>query len=61
MQTHNLTAEISALEDQLNHYQSLLDKAFSDNAQFSETKIIFHELKKISDKLQAVKKLASSG
>jgi hypothetical protein len=59
MQTNNPTAEIAALEDQLKHYQELLDKAFSENVEFSEVKVIYHETKKIADKLEAVKNKAS--
>jgi hypothetical protein len=55
MQTPNLPADISVLEEQLAFYKNLLDKAFSDNLQFSETKVIFHEMKKIADKLEAVR------
>jgi hypothetical protein len=55
MQTSELTAEISALEVQLAHYQNLLEKAFSENLHFAETKMIFHEVKKISDKLIVLK------
>jgi cell shape-determining protein MreC len=59
MQTPDLIAEISVLEEQLAYYKKLLDKAFSDNLQFAETKVIFHEVKKLSDKLAAVKSRAA--
>ena len=59
MQTNDLIAEIAALEDQLKHHQKLLDKAFSDNVEFAEVKVIYHETKKIADKLEAVKNKAS--
>ena len=57
MQSKDLPAEISALEKQLIHYQNLLDKAFSDDLEFAETKIIFHEVKIIADKLVVLKNM----
>ena len=59
MKPNDLTAEISALEAQLQHHQNLLDQAFSDNRQFAETKIIFHEVKILSDKLIILKNLGN--
>ncbi len=59
MQTSTLTTEIAVLEEQLEHHQKLLDKAFKENLQFAETKVIFHEVKKISDKLEKLKNIAT--
>lgn len=59
MKPNDLTAEISALEAQLQHHQNLLDKAFSDNREFAETKVIFHEVKIITDKLILLKSSGS--
>ncbi len=59
METPDLTSEIADLEEKLKYHQKLLDKAFSDKLQFAETKVIFHEMKKISDRLAAIKNQVS--
>jgi hypothetical protein len=59
MQTPDLAAEIAELEEKLKYHQKLLDKAFSDKLQFDETRIIFHEMKKIADRLTAIKNQVS--
>lgn len=48
--------EIIRLENQLRHYEKLLDDSFAKNQVLAETKIIFHELKKISERLMELKK-----
>ncbi len=55
MKPNDLTTEISALEKQLNTYKNLLEKAISDDVQFAETKVIFHEVKVLTDKLIILK------
>jgi hypothetical protein len=59
MQTPELSSEMADLEEKLKYHQKLLDKAFSDKLQFAETKVIFHEMKKIADKLTAIKNQVS--
>jgi hypothetical protein len=55
MQSHDLKAEISALELKMTEYQGLLDKSFEENEEFGKTKKIFHELKKIKERLDELK------
>ena len=57
MQPHDLTAEIAALEIQMTEYQRMLDKSFADNQEFAITKKIFHELKKIKERLDELKEM----
>jgi hypothetical protein len=59
MEKPDLTSEIADLEEKLKYHQKLLDKAFSDKLQFDETRIIFHEMKKIADRLAAIKNQGS--
>jgi N-methylhydantoinase B/oxoprolinase/acetone carboxylase alpha subunit len=60
MQVQDMKAEIAALESQVSVYEKLLDKAISDNVEFAKTKVIFHELKKISDKLQKIREISGN-
>jgi hypothetical protein len=55
MQPTDLATEILLLEDQLLYHTKLLDKAFSENRQFAETRVIFHEVKRITDRLAQIK------
>jgi hypothetical protein len=55
MQEPDLTAEIAALEEQLSHYKNLLEKAFEDDLNFGEAKVILQNMKKIADKIADVK------
>ena len=57
MQTKDLTAEITALEIQLKHLSSVLDQSIRNNEILAKTKVIYHELKQVSDKLQQIKKM----
>ena len=57
MQTKELTAEIIALEIQLKHLSSVLDQSIRNNEILAKTKVIYHELKQVSDKLQQIKKM----
>jgi hypothetical protein len=56
MQAPDHKSEIIELENQLRQYEKLLDESFAKNQVLAETKIIFHELKKISEKLIELKK-----
>ena len=58
MQPSDLATEILLLEEQLIYHTKLLDKAFSDNRLFAETRVIFHEVKRITDRLADYKNRA---
>ena len=47
--------EISALEADVNYHKKLLDKSITDNVELEKVKIIFHDLKSLSDKLTKLK------
>jgi hypothetical protein len=55
MKTPELKAEIASLQTQFDQYSKLLDKAITDNVEFAKAREIYHELKKISDRLKKVK------
>ena len=57
MQTKDCTEEIRALEDQLAHYEKLLDLSFRNNEILARTKVIYHQLKKVSEQLAAMKQI----
>jgi hypothetical protein len=57
MQTKNLTAEIAELEIQLKHLTNLLDLSIRNNEILAKTKVIYHDLKRVSDKLERLKVL----
>ena len=60
MQTKDLQAEIAALEIQLKHLNNLLDQSFRNNEILAKTKIIYHDVRLLTDKLQQLKELAES-
>jgi hypothetical protein len=55
-QDQNHRAQIIALENQLHHYEKILDDLMEKNAVLGEVKIIFHEVKLISQRLVELKK-----
>ena len=55
MQSEEIKAEIAALEIAFYEYENLLDEAIRNSEELDKTKIIFHELKLVSDKLQKLK------
>jgi hypothetical protein len=55
MQTPELYAEIASLQIQFDQYSKLLDRAIEDKVDFEKTREIYHELKKVSDRLKKVK------
>jgi hypothetical protein len=57
MQTKDSTDEIRELEVQMAHYEKLLDLSFRNNEILAKTKIIYHQLKKISERLAAIKQI----
>jgi hypothetical protein len=56
MQSQEVKAEIAALEIQLRDCKILLDDSISNNEIFAKAKIIFHEIKIISEKIEDLKK-----
>lgn len=47
--------EISALEADVSYHKKLLDKSITENMELEKVKIIFHDLKSLSDKLTQLK------
>jgi len=56
-QPPNHETEIASLERQLKEYEIFLSKSIEKNEIFAKTKIILAEIKRISRKLMALKKL----
>ena len=57
MPTKEIDAAIKALEIQLHHYENLLDQSIRNNEILGKVKVIYHDLKAVSDKLKELKKL----
>ena len=57
MQLQDQKAEIADLEIQLHHHEKLLDASIRNNEVFAKTRIIFHKLKIISERLDKIKKM----
>jgi hypothetical protein len=55
MQTQDLKEEITALEIRLKHLNELLDKSIKDNEILAKTKVIYHDLRLVSDRLKHIK------
>ena len=60
MQTKDLQTEIAALEIQLKHLHNLLDQSFRNNEILAKTKIIYHDVRLLTDKLQQLKEMAAA-
>jgi hypothetical protein len=58
MQTKDCTEEIRDLEIQMAHYEKLLDLSFRNNEILAKTKVIYHQLKKISERLAVIKPIS---
>jgi hypothetical protein len=58
MQTKDCTDEIRELEIQMAQYEKLLDLSFRNNEILAKTKIIYHQLKKVSERLAAIKQIS---
>jgi hypothetical protein len=56
MPTQEIDAAIKALEIQLRHYENLLDQSIRNNEILAKTKVIYHDLKAVSDKLKELKR-----
>jgi hypothetical protein len=57
MPTKEVNAAIVALENQLKHYEKLLDESITNNEILAKTKLILRELKKVSEDLNELKRL----
>ncbi len=57
MPTEEVIAAIKELEIQQRQYENLLDQAISNNEILANVKVIYHDLKAVSDKLKELKKL----
>jgi hypothetical protein len=57
MQTKDCTEEIRDLEIQMAQYEKLLDLSFRNNEILAKTKVIYHQLKKISERLAVIKQI----
>jgi hypothetical protein len=57
MQPHDHKTEIAALELQLKEFEKLLDEYITDNEILSKSKVILQEIKRISQRIIALKSL----
>jgi hypothetical protein len=57
MPTKEINAAIKALEIQVHHYENLLDQSISNNEILAKAKVIYRDLKEVSEKLKELKKL----
>lgn len=57
MPTQEIDAAIKALEIQVRHYEDLLDQSIRRNEILAQVKVIYHDLKVVSEKLKNLKKL----
>ncbi|HEY2348262.1 MAG TPA: hypothetical protein VGH64_04560 [Puia sp.] len=57
MQNPELDATILALEIQLNYFEKKLDQSIREDEDFARSKLVFQDLKKISNQLKFLKKL----
>ncbi len=55
MQSTDPIKEISILEIEIENLKKVLDKSIDNNEEFNKTKSIFHELKKLTDKLEKIR------
>ena len=60
MQTKDLQAEIAALEIQLKHLNNLLDQSFRNNEILAKTKVIYHDVRLLTEKVQQLKEMADA-
>ena len=55
--TQDLQSEITSLEIQLEYYEKLLDLSIRNNEIFVKTKVMYLEIKIISERLDKIKKM----
>jgi len=57
MQQVELQAEITALEIQTKHLEKVLDQSIRSNEVLAKTKVIYHDLRMASEKLEKLRKM----
>ena len=57
MQQVELKAEITALEIQTKHLEKALDQSIRSNEVLAKTKVIYHDLRMASEKLEKLRKM----
>lgn len=57
MKIQELKEEITALEIQLAKYEKLFEQSIENNVEFAQTRVIFHELRKLTEKLKEIRKM----
>lgn len=57
MQLTDLKAEIAALEIQTRHLEKILDQSIRNNEVLGKTKVIFHDLKLATEKLERLRQM----
>ena len=57
MQQVELKAEITALEIQTKHLEKVLDQSIRSNEVLAKTKVIYHDLRMASEKLEKLRKM----
>jgi hypothetical protein len=60
MQVQDLKAEINALEIQLKHLTTLLDQSIRNNEILAKTKVIYHDVRLLTDRLQKLKEMTGA-
>jgi hypothetical protein len=60
MQPVNQSKEISSLETEIDNLKKRLDHSIENSEEFTKTKSIFHDLKKLIDKLDKIKNLTEN-
>ena len=60
MQTKDMQTEIAALEIQLKHLNNLLDQSFRNNEILAKTKVIYHDVRLLTEKVQQLKEMAEA-
>jgi uncharacterized coiled-coil protein SlyX len=58
MKIQDLKEEINALEIQLAKYEKLFEQSIENNVEFAQTRVIYHELRKLTEKLKEIRKMA---
>jgi hypothetical protein len=56
MPTTNLQKGITALETRLKHFEKLFDQSIKNNEVLAKTKVILNEVKRLSEKLNELKR-----
>jgi hypothetical protein len=57
MKNHELKTEIIGLELQLEQYEKLFEESIEKDVEFGHTRLIYQELRKITERLKEMRKL----